>query len=109
MKTRAAVREKTLKATGIALAVVLGAWSIPVLAATGISTDCPEADTLPTLVATTSATIAADTEEADEKSEAAEDKAAEEATPAKTVTTRMPGVSDSILPSFRRQMLRTDI
>ena len=109
METReTATRNSGLRATGIALMVVLGAWSVPVLASSSIMVEC-EKDTLPTLVATSGPTTTTDVEQADEKSEATDESATEEATPRKTVTTRLPGVSDSVLPNFRRQMLRTDI
>lgn len=111
MKRRAAVQEKSsLKGLGVLVAIILGALSAPVLASSGVVVDCEEADTLSTLVTTTaSGPISTDADEAKEESEDAKEESAEESTPQKTVTTRLPGASEAVLPSFRRQMLRTDI
>lgn len=110
MKTRPAVQEpRDLRALGVVLAIILGAWSAPVIASSGIIVDCEDADDLATLVTTANGPISADADEVEEESEVAKEESAEETAPQKTVTTRLPGTPDAVLPSFRRQMLRTDI
>lgn len=113
-----------------AAAVVLGAWCVPVLASSGIEILCPDNEstldsTAASLVAHTESALqnvldddavsvsalaetSADTiDEADQREPAEEP--AEPSVSSPTVTTRLPGVSESALPSFRRQMHRTDI
>ena len=93
-----------------ATALALGAWiAVPALASHPESAlhDIRVNDTamIPTLVAdTTTDSVVEKLEEADTDAET-DDQSAD--TPA--VTTCMPGESESSLPSFRRQMYRTDI
>lgn len=117
-----------------AVAIILGAWCLPALASSGIEILCPDtksvlddpldaavtslaahtesaledildddAIAVPTLAETSANNVkdAGDTESADEP--------AESGISAPTVTTRLPSVSETTLPSFRRQMHRTDI
>lgn len=99
--------------TGLALLVILGAWSLPAVAASGVVVECEETDTIAALVQTATQTVAevSEIKKGDEdtvETDAVED-VADDNEPLPTVTTRLPGVSDSVLPGFRRQMLRTDI
>jgi len=93
-----------------AAALALGAWIVvPALASHPESAlhdlRINDTATIPTLVAdTTTDGGVEELEEADTDAETV-DQSAE--TPA--VTTRLPGASESSLPSFRRQMYRTDI
>lgn len=125
----------TLSAAGIAAVVMMGSWCGPALGSIGVDGACDAAERASgdTAVAATLA-LAAHTEtalaeildddagtppampeavtkskvEPVEESATAEDAALPDSdTP--MMITRLPGVSDSVLPSFRRQMYRTDI
>lgn len=122
-------------AARIAAAVLVGSWCVPALGSSGIDIACDatERSLGDTAVAARPA-LAAHTETA--LAEILDDDAIELPTSAETVTrsniesveesvaagndavpasetpaiiTRLPGVSDTVLPSFRRQMYRTDI
>ena len=119
-----------------AVAVLAGAWCAPGLASTGFSINCDQHDvTGPETEITAVPSLAAHTDSALQKmldddavkvpalAESTGDSPiddVEDAEPADTATisgtgdspvinTRLPGVSESALPSFRRQMYRTDI
>lgn len=103
MDRRNAVPEFAAGLRGSILALVFGlaAWCAPAQGSTGIVVECEEAERMPALVETSSQPVVI--EEVDQ--DTTEDADAQ--TP--KVTTRLPGVSESVMPSFRRQMLRTDI
>ena len=125
----------TFSAAGIVAVVMMGSWCGPALGSIGIDIACDASErplreaaiaATPALVAHTetalaeildddSATLPAmpeavtksKVEPADEAG-TAEDAALQDSdTP--MMITRLPGVSDTVLPSFRRQMYRTDI
>lgn len=115
--------------------LVLGAWCAPALASSGVDIRCPESESaLDTPLVSVSPSLAAHQDSAIEEildhepismptlAETATesdietlgdtDAVREETTPtARTpaIITRLPGVPESSLPSFRRQMHRTDI
>ena len=123
-------------AMATAAVLVFGAWCAPAIGSSGIDIHCPHAEsaldnplsavnpdlasqnesalhdiledtavaTLPALADTTSDAGIDDVDEAESADQPTRRSAA---TP--TVTTRLPGVSESSLPSFRRHMHRTDI
>ena len=97
-------------ATVVAVVLALGAWlTVPALASHPESAlqdiRVNDTSTLATLVAdTTTDSVVEELEEADTDAET-DNQSAD--TPA--VTTRLPAASESSLPSFRRQMYRTDI
>ena len=121
------------RATAIAAVMLLGAWCGPAIGSSGIDMHCSEATsalenplasiltshtesalrdivddtTLATLPALTDTANDALIEEVEETEPAGEPAASRAGTPA--ITTRLPGVPESSLPSFRRQMHRTDI
>lgn len=118
-----------LSTTGLAV-VLLGAWSAPALASSDISTPCPDLtaqsdaslhemlneDVTTPLVRTVDTNDSVALADAAVKSADADDdenEASEEATIRNTempaIATRLPGVSSTDLPRFRRQMFRTDI
>lgn len=142
MRTRLVPTKHTLAhAAGLA-ALLLAAWSAPLLAATGVDVECPESDPQNKLVATEvelpkitpslkvdvadhGVDSSADIEDeiidpplaspAVSQGDEAEESAAEvdeadaglnETSPS---ATRLPGVSETEQPRFRRQMYRTDI
>lgn len=138
MDTReAASAQATIGAAGIAAVLLLSAWCAPALASSGIKVRCDQTReaTLPDAsIPAATTTLAAHTESAlqdildddaitvpalaeataekiaddgDEVDTAEETVIRSSETPA--MTTRLPGVSSARLPSFRRQMLRTDI
>lgn len=135
MERDTAPARAAFSAAGIAVTLLMGAWCGPALGSSGIDIACGSSDRPlhdPTIAA--SAALAAHTESTlaeildDETvqlptlAEAVTDtriESTEEAEDAETETTlgtetpaiitRLPGVSDSVLPSFRRQMYRTDI
>ncbi len=125
-----------LRATGFAVALLLGAWCVPVLASSGVTIRCdqsekslPEADiqtSAPLLAARTESSLNIILEDDNGKAAALADtnsdtlgeqldagdtveETAIQGSETSTITTRLPGVSESTLPSFRQQMLRTDI
>ncbi|NIV19009.1 MAG: hypothetical protein GWN47_11665 [Woeseiaceae bacterium] len=110
---RGATTRYAISGTGLALLVVFAAWSLPAHAASGVVVECEESDKITALVHTASQTVAEVTEIKESTDDADKENAAENVAndkePSPTVTTRLPGVSDSALPGFRRQMLRTDI
>lgn len=132
----AALQYPPRRAVGVAVAVLAGAWCLPAVASSGVSLHCDQAAaTGPAAELTPTPSLAAHTESAmqeileseavqvptlaDATVESAVDDVedsdtADEAVTRRTetppvVTTRLPGVSEAILPSFRRQMYRTDI
>ena len=110
IRGEAATQLALRSATALAVALALGAWlTVPALASHPESAlydiRVNDTATIPTLVAdTTTDSVVEELEETDTDAETV-DQSAE--TPA--VTTRLPGASESSLPSFRRQMYRTDI
>ena len=121
---------------GAAAALLLGAWCAPAIGSSGIDIDCPESKsalgnpltevrpaltsqnesalqdiledtTLATLPALADASNEPALERVDERDAVEESSTRRASTPA--ITTRLPGVPESSLPSFRRQMHRTDI
>ena len=97
-------------ATALAVVLALGAWiAVPALASHPESAlhdirvnDTP---TIPALVAdATTDSVVEELEEADADADTIAPNADTQA-----VTTRLPGRSESSLPSYRRQMYRTDI
>jgi len=103
--------------TGMAALVLLGAWCGPTLASTDIPAPCPELvshtetslrEVLDEDLTTpaTVRTVEAATEQ-DEVEKSAD--AVIRNTEIPDIATRLPGVSASELPRFRRQMFRTDI
>ena len=125
-----------VSAMAAAAALVLGAWCGPAFGSSGIGIHCSgSASSLENSLAAVSPALAShnesalsdilndtalatlpaladaanDTviEELDESEPAGEQSASRASTPA--MTTRLPGVPESSLPSFRRQMHRTDI
>ena len=98
-------------ATLLAVALVLGAWTAaPALASHPESAlqDILADDTITTPVLADATTTTDSVVEELEDADAAEEKV-KTVTETPAITTRLPGVSDSSLPSFRRQMYRTDI
>lgn len=97
-------------ATALAVVLAIGAWiAVPALASHPESAlqdiRVNDTATIPTLVAdATTDSVVEELEEADTDADTVEPDAE---TPA--VTTRLPGTSESSLPSYRRQMYRTDI
>jgi hypothetical protein len=121
---------------GTVAALVLGAWCAPAIGSSGIDIDCPESNTAlgrpltevrPALTShnesalrdiledTTLATLPALAEASNEPTldKVDDTDSLEEASTSRAstpgITTRLPGVPESSLPSFRRQMHRTDI
>ena len=135
MEKDTAPAKATFSAAGIAAALVMGAWCGPALGSSGIDIACGKSDgprdgatiaATSALAAHTESTLAeilddeavqlpalaeAVTDSRIESAEGAENAEAEAAPGSETpaIITRLPGVSDSVLPSFRRQMYRTDI
>ena len=135
MEKETAPARATFSAAGIAAAFLLGSWCGPALAASGIDIACDRSDrsldnatvtATSTLTAHTESELAeildddavqlpalaeAVTERLEEPAEVSADAEVEAipATETPAIITRLPGVSDSVLPSFRRQMYRTDI
>ena len=104
-------REFALRgATALAVALALGAWiAVPALASHPESAlqdiRVDDTATISTLAdATTADSAVEELEEADAVAETVD-----QSTETPAVTTRLPGASESSLPSFRRQMYRTDI
>jgi hypothetical protein len=124
------------RSAAVALAMLAGAWCVPCIASTGFSIDCDQDDaTGPETEITAVPSLAAHTDSALQKlldddavkvpalAESTSDSPiddVEDAEPADNasvrgtsespaINTRLPGVSESSLPSFRRQMYRTDI
>ena len=109
--------------TGFAALLLLGAWSGSALASSDIPAPCPEPTaqtdaslhymldedaTAPTLRTIDASESVASGDVNDEESEAAENATIRN-TEMPDIATRLPGVSSSDLPRFRRQMFRTDI
>ena len=127
----------TFSAAGIAAVLLAGAWCGPAFGSSGIDFGCDSSERAlaePPAVANLSPALAANTESAlaeildddavkmpvltdavtrsnidsvEETEALQDDTTSDEETPA--VVTRLPGVSEAVLPSFRRQMYRTDI
>jgi hypothetical protein len=121
---------------GTAAALMLGAWCAPAIGSSGVDIDCPESKsalgrpltearpaltshsesalqdiledttlaTLPALAEASNQPVIDKVDDADSLEEPSTSRAS---TPG--ITTRLPGVPESSLPSFRRQMHRTDI
>jgi len=125
----------TKRALITAAALIVGAWCAPVLASSGIEIHCPDKEaphksalvsaetsltahaestvrripddnvlTMPTLAETSVESV-----EVSDESESLEMSSAASPVRPPAITTRLPGVPDTSLPSFRRQMHRTDI
>lgn len=125
----------TFSAAGIAAAVMMGSWCGPALGSIGTDIDCDASErrlgeaaiaATPALAAHTETALAdifdddpatlpampetvtkSKVEPADEAATAEDAALQDSETP--MMITRLPGVSDTVLPSFRRQMYRTDI
>ena len=135
MDKETAPAKATFSAAGIAAAFLMGAWCGPAIGASGIDIACDGSSrSLDDVTVATSSSLAAHTESAlaeildddavklpaladavtnsDVESSDDQEEAAPEAVPASetpAIITRLPAASDSVLPSFRRQMYRTDI
>ena len=126
MKTIKAPRTNVSRSVGsIPALLLLGALSGTALAATDIQEPCPDADarkevltafiaedTPAQLVRTVDAKEPAATPDADDTKSAdseESDSAALSDSSVPAFTTRLPGVSASDMPGFRRHMYRTDI
>lgn len=135
MERDTAPAKATFSAAGMAAAFLLGAWCGPALGSSGIDIACDRSDhSLEDATVAANSALAAHTESA--LAEILDDEAAKVAALADAVAersiepvddgegsavevipasetpamiTRLPGVSESVLPSFRRQMHRTDI
>jgi len=95
----------TFSAAGIAAILVVGAWGGPAFGSSGVDTEILDDDVkVPALAEAVNHSDIDSTEEVDETQDEA--AAGDEDT---AIITRLPGVSDAALPSFRRQMYRTDI
>jgi len=109
-KGEAATKFALRSATALAVALALCAWvAVPALASHPESAlhdiHADDTATIPTLSGSkTTESVVEELEDADIVAEMVIQSAE---TPA--VTTRLPGASESSLPSFRRQMYRTDI
>lgn len=90
----------TLRAAAIAAVVMMGSWCGPALGSIGID-DAAERSLGDTAVAKS------ELESVHESASAEEAALSNSETP--MINARLPGVSDSVLPSFRHQMYRTDI
>lgn len=136
MTGRSAPPKNATSATGIA-GLLLALLSVPALASTGVDVHCPESDkelntveiSEPALKSALKIEVADNTVDSEDgvADEITDDPAesTKAATPrlsssgnddgstprdeAPPTATRLPGVSDSDLPRFRRQMYRTDI
>lgn len=93
-----------LRGSLFTVAAGLVAWCAPAMGSTGVVIECEEAANMPALIETVSQPAAIEKVEQDEADTV--DKVEAESP---KVTTRSPGLSDAVLPNFRRQMLRTDI
>lgn len=126
----------TISAAGIAAVLLTGAWCGPALGSSGIDISRERADhsmagpnpaaRSPSLTAHADSALAeildddavkmpalsdavtrSNIESGEEPDKPQDDTAVSDDSPA--IITRLPGVSDAALPSFRRQMYRTDI
>ena len=137
MEKDTAPARATFSAAGIAAALLAGAWCGPAFGSSGIDFACDASErslakppvpaiSAPALAAHTESALAeileedaaempvladavsrSDIESIEEADGAQDETASGDDTPA--VITRLPGVPEAVLPSFRRQMHRTDI
>ena len=93
-------------AAGIAAVLLLVAWGGPAFGSSGIDAEILDDDAagMPTL---TDAVTRTNIESVEATEESQDEAAPVDENP--TIITRLPGVSETVLPSFRRQMYRTDI
>lgn len=114
---KSALTNSVLGTTGMAALLLLGAWCGPTLASTDTIAPCPELvshtetslrEVLDEDIATSPGvrTVESSTEQADSDES---DDAVIRNTEMPDIATRLPGVSASGLPRFRRHMFRTDI
>ena len=96
----------TFSAAGIAAILLVGAWSGPAFGSSGVDTEILDDDNVK-VPAITEAVTHSEIDSAEEVDDAQDETAAGDDNTA--IITRLPGVSDATLPSFRRQMYRTDI
>ena len=96
----------TFSAAGIAAVLLAGAWCGPAFGSSGIDAEILDDDAVEMPILTDAVTRS-NIESIEATEETQDETVSGEETPA--VITRLPGVSEAVLPSFRRQMYRTDI